>query len=114
MHDLVASIIATSGKENYERLLFVKYGFLRDSLRKAGPVGQSVANYVERNLTPLEALTGEVLVRKGTPFFWMNVFRCRSDGRDNGMNLESYSRHLVMLAFDSYFEHLPDARVLPF
>jgi HEXXH motif-containing protein len=27
------------------------------------------------------------------------------------MNLESYSRHLVMLAFDSYFEHLPDGSV---
>jgi HEXXH motif-containing protein len=106
--DLVASYVSSEGEQNFNRVLFVKYALLYDALRKAGTDGERAADYLESNLAVLKQLAGDVLVEGGTPFFWMNVIRCRSAIFKNRANLAAYSRHLVMLAFDSFFEHLPD------
>jgi HEXXH motif-containing protein len=109
--DLVASYIADRGKQDYKRMLFVKYALMGEALREAGAAGDSVVDYIEQQLGILKTLPGDVFVEEGTTFFWMNVFRCRSDVRKGAKNLESYARHLVMQAFDSYFPHLTDGTV---
>jgi len=102
--DLVASYLSTGAEERYKRTLLVKYVFLYDVLRELGPVASSFADYIESNLQPLKSLSVQTVIEDGTPFFWMNVDRCRNDLD----NLASHSRHLVMQAFDSFFQHLPD------
>jgi HEXXH motif-containing protein len=106
--DLVASYISSEGEQNFKRVLFVKYAILIDAMRKAGTEGERAADYLESNLAVLKRLPGDVLVEAGTPFFWMNVARCRSALLRDRAKLPVYSRHLVMLAFDSFFENLPD------
>jgi HEXXH motif-containing protein len=108
MRDLVASMIADGGRAAYERFLFVKFALLQDTLRKAGPQGMAAADYLKGELLPFESLNAEVLVRQGTPFFWMNVLRAHLERKYGGEFLESYARHLIMTAFDSFFTHLPD------
>lgn len=102
--DLVASYLSNGARESYKRTLVVKFVFLCDVLRESGPVASAFADYIESNLLPLKSLSGQAFMEDGTPFFWMNVDRCRNE-RDK---LASHSRHLVMLAFDSFFQHLPD------
>lgn len=102
--DLVASYMSNGAEERYKRTLLVKYLFLCDGLRELGPPASSFAEYIESNLRPLKSLSVPDLIKEGTPFFWLNVDRCRTDLED----LASNSRHLVMQAFDSFFRHLPD------
>lgn len=102
--DLVASYLSSGAEERFRRTLLVKYVFLYDVLRELGSPASSFADYIEANLQPLKSLSVPEVIEEGTPFLWMNVDRCRNDLD----NLASHSRHLVMLAFDSFFRHLPD------
>ena len=102
--DLVASYLSKGAEEGYKRALLLKYVFLCEVLRKLGSSASGYADYIESNLLPLKSLSAQDVIDDGTPFFWMNVDRCRNDLE----NLASHSRHLVMLAFDSFFRHLPD------
>jgi HEXXH motif-containing protein len=102
--DLVASYLSNGAEESFKRTLLVKYVFLVDVLRELVPPASGFADYIESNLLPLKSLSAQDVIADGTPFFWMNVDRCRNDPD----NLASHSRHLVMLAFDSFFRHLPD------
>ncbi len=106
--DLVAAYVSNEAGQNYKRLLFVKYVLLDEALRKAGEGCEKVADYLEANLSAIRPLSGDLLVEAGTPFFWMNVVRCRSAILKKRSRLMDYSRHIVMLAFDSFFEYLPD------
>ena len=102
--DLVASYLLNGAEESYKRTLLVKYVFLVDVLRELPAPAAGFADYIESSLLPLKSLSAQDVLEDATPFFWMNVDRCRNDPD----NLASHSRHLVMLAFDCFFRHLPD------
>ena len=102
--DLVASYLSNGAVETYKRTLLVKYVFLFDELREKWLAASGVVDYIESNLAPLKSLSVQNIVEDGTPFFWMNIDRCRTEPD----SLASSSRHLVMLAFDSFFPHLLD------
>ncbi len=106
--DFVAESLRNSGHQNYQRLLLFKYALLCESLLQSGIEAAASVDYLERNLNVLKKIKGNVFLESGTPFFWMNIARGRSAIRREKHNLLTYSRHIVMLAFDSFFDYLED------
>ena len=103
MSTLVASILSGGDKQNYERLLFVKYAMLDEYMKAIFP-GYRTTN----QLSLLNHLRGQDIVNHATPFFWMNIRNHYSNGMASSEHFGSLRRYLLMTSFDAYFELLPD------
>jgi len=103
---LLAPTLSAAARPMYERWLFIKYALLGDAGRH-----NIITDRLRRELAPLEYLRGTDLVRQGTPFFWKNVNYCYINGFISGEGLRRIRRHLLMAAFDSFFELLPDGTI---
>jgi HEXXH motif-containing protein len=105
--DLVASLVEARPRQDYEKLLLVRFTLLRETLLKNAETGTLAADYLQENLAPVRNLKAQVVLKKATPFFWMNLQRCYSASWNDPGSLLDQSRNLLMMAFDSFFEELP-------
>lgn len=105
---MVAALVDSRARRDYDRLLLVKYTLLYETLRNSSAAGAAAAAYLQENLAPLGNLTANVLIKKATPFFRLNVQKCyNAASADDAESLTGHARNLVLMAFDSFFEQLP-------
>lgn len=109
--DLVAALVESRARQDYEKLFLVRYILLHETLAKNEGAGARAADYLKKNLGPLGELPAQVVLGKATPFFRMNLLRCYSANSNDEDSLMEYSRNLVMMAVDSYFDLLPSDHV---
>lgn len=106
MSAIVAPILSASARTNYEKWLFVNYALLDDHVNNYHDAYSSSGNPEESAL--LGNLTGQDVVKYGTPFFWMNVFRKRDCLDRQLQKSKLLEKYLMTAAFDSYFDILDD------
>jgi HEXXH motif-containing protein len=97
---------ATHSEQAYQCGLAVQFALLEDCLRQT-PAGTALADQFQRHFAALESLNAETFVTQGTPFFWMNICRAIDQLNRATADLNAVNRHVLMTAFDSYFEYLP-------
>ena len=105
--DLVAALVESQARQDSDKVFLVRCVLLEETLAEHGEAGRRAANYLRENLSPVRSLPSQIVIEKATPFFRMNAHRCFNAKRDAEASLMDYSQNLVMMAVDSYFEHLP-------
>ncbi|MBW4450655.1 MAG: hypothetical protein KME38_28470 [Spirirestis rafaelensis WJT71-NPBG6] len=97
----------TGAEQAYNCGLALQFALLEDCLRRSGTLGASMAEHLQQQLVPLRHLNAQEFVSQGTPFFWMNIGRSIDQLTRRTANFDTLGHHLLVTAFDSYFEHLP-------
>ena len=105
--DLMAALVETQARQDCDKVFLVRCVLLQETLAEEAGAGTRAANYLKENLSPVRSLPSRIVLEKATPFFRMNVHRCFTANREDERSLMDYSQNLVMMAVDSYFEHLP-------
>jgi len=91
-----------SNTNDHKKWQFIKYTLL-------GETGHNImTEHLRNELTPIDHLKGSDIVRLGTPFFWKNVHQALINNGSNSTELEKIRRNLLLTAFDSFFDILPD------
>ncbi|OYE01192.1 aKG-HExxH-type peptide beta-hydroxylase [Nostoc sp. 'Peltigera membranacea cyanobiont' 232] len=104
---LIVAKLLTNAEQLYECGLALQFSMLDDCIRNTASLGVAMADSLQRELIPLKSLNALEFVKKGTPFFWKNIC-CGIDVLVRGCaDFNTLSRHLLMTAFDAYFEQLP-------
>ncbi len=105
--NLITAKLMTSVEQAYQSNLAFQFALLDHCLRHVEPIGILTADFFQRELAPLKKLNAQEFVSQGTPFFWRNILTGVDDVVDGKADFDNLCRHLLMLAFDAYFEYLP-------
>jgi len=96
----------TNAEQAYKCGLALQFALLDDCLRQT-EAGTVLADKLQHQFAPLKHINAQTFVTQGTPFFWMNFCRAIDQLTHGTADLSAIDRHVLMTAFDSYFEYLP-------
>jgi HEXXH motif-containing protein len=104
MTDIVVQTLQQGAEANAYRLRFLKFGLLQDSLRGH----KKLEEKYEQLWAALGSQPATQILATGSPFFWKNLHRCCLEGVRNMGDLATSVDYMLRMAFDSFFDWLPD------
>jgi len=110
----VEELLAGGYRTAYDKTLAIRYMLLGPTLRDTSTELIAVADRLQNRLGVFDQLTAIEMVERGKPFFWQTVHRLRrSLSRGDDPSPSILARHLLMVAFDAFFEQLEDGAEVP-